>query len=144
MKEQVVSAAANAKATGQDARLAVLNTMATAANMGLYQQESTMSSTMMDKRTFMTASQQANQKISSFNSSMTGGLDMDMKILYASEMAKENGTTNEEELIEFMFTLVVLGILASLILPKPQEIKTEREGANIQKPASTNTSTWDE
>ncbi len=97
MKEHTVSAVANAKATGQDTRLAILDSYAEASNMGMLQQQGGMSSSMLDKRTFLAASTTLKQNVSDYNEGASGGISNDTKIVYASEMAKENGTTAAEE-----------------------------------------------
>ncbi len=97
MREHTVASVANAKATGQDTRLAILDSHAEAANMGMLQQQGGMSSSMLDKRTFLAASSTLKQNVSDYNEGASGGVSNDTKIVYASEMARENGTTAAEE-----------------------------------------------
>lgn len=102
MNEHITSAVANAKATGQDTRLAILHSQAEAENMGMIQQSGLVSSSMFDKRTYLEASKSLTNITKHYNQASSGGLSMDAKIVYAGEMAKENGTSPAIELEELL------------------------------------------
>ena len=102
MQEQMRAAVMNGKATGLDDRLSALNTFAIAGEMGIIQQRPGIMQSLKDKRTLMSAANEADDFNRSYNREMSAGVDMNTKIVYAGERAKDRGTSTEYELKKLM------------------------------------------